>query len=95
LSDEIQDQIEAEDRRAAARGAQAEAELELVGQAFEQLKAAAIEEWLNTSSGQVEKREKLHQVANLVDTVRRTLMDIAANGKIARMAMAERDLLRP
>lgn len=83
------------DRAAVARGQKAEVELELLDEAFDQLKAAAIEEWLNTSSGQVEKRERLHQVAAMTDAVRAALMKIVNDGAYARVALAQHVSLTP
>ena len=87
--------IEAMDRRATVRGNKAEAELELFDEAFDQLKAAAIEELLATGVDQVEKRERLYRIANTSEAVRKALKQIALDGLIAREALARQDLLRP
>lgn len=85
------------DRRDVAQGHQARRELDLMDGAFARLKAGALEEIVQTSLDQVEKRERLYRVAHVSDQVRTMLLRLVDAGEMAnaRMALAEENLLRP
>jgi hypothetical protein len=86
-----------DDRQAAALAGRAGLELELTSDAFDRLRAGAIEEWTQTSPGHVEKREKLWIVVSTLDAVRGALKRMVADGELANaaIALAEQNLLRP
>ncbi len=92
---EISDDIEDADRRAARRGLKAQQELELLEESFATLKAAALEELVQTSPHQVEKRERLYLVAHVSESVKQALLRIATNGEVARQVLASEISLRP
>lgn len=86
---------EQRDQAAAARGRRAEQELELLDECFARLKGAALEELVQTSPHQVEKRERLYLVAHISGSVREALLRIAIDGELARTALASSIPLRP
>lgn len=95
MSELLDVDIEALDRRTASRGVKAAVELEIFEEAFAKLKAAALEELVNTSPHQAEKRERLYQVASISEAVKAALKKIALDGEIARQALADSVSLRP
>ena len=83
------------DRLAVARGQRAERELELTDSVFDELRAAAIEEWSQTAVGHVDKREKLFFVVSTIEAVRKSLKTMVDDGQVARFALAQQGLTRP
>lgn len=89
--------VEAESQRAGAvhRGSKASQELSLTNEVFDKLKAGAIDKWLSTSVGQEATREKLHQVVQVIESVRKALHEAVDNGKVEAFARHQAELYAP
>jgi len=76
---------------AIAKGAQAEALLrnELLTEAFKVLEADYIKAWSGTDPTQGEARENFWRAVQILGDVRRHLLKVANNGKIAQRELAD------
>ena len=85
-------------RKDLERGSHAEMLLrdELLTEAFKTLEAAYIEEWGRSEFSQVEKRENLWKSTQILGDVRRHLLKVASNGKLAKKELNDlADKFRP
>jgi len=83
---------------AIARGAQAETLLrnELLAEVFKVLEADYIKAWSATDPSQSEARENFWRAVQILGDVRRHLLKLANNGKIAQRELADlADKFRP
>ena len=76
---------------AIAKGGHAEALLrnELLTEAFKALEADYIKAWSGTDPAQSEARENLWRAVQILGDVRRHLLKVANNGKIARRELTD------
>jgi len=76
---------------AIAKGAQAETLLrnELLTEAFKTLEADYIKAWSGTDPAQSEARENLWRAVQILGDVRRHLLKVANNGKIAQRELVD------
>jgi hypothetical protein len=77
--------------KAKERGAQAEALLrnELLTEAFKQLEARYIAAWGSTHPHETETRENLWRATQILGDVRRHLIRVAADGKLANKELSD------
>jgi hypothetical protein len=81
------------DEQLSAQGYAAERELELTKDAFEKVQQAIIASMLETSPTNQAKILQLHTAAQILDAVRKALLNTVQTGQIARHALAEAGLL--
>jgi hypothetical protein len=85
------------DHEAVAKGEQARRELALTEAAFAGLRQAALEEIVATPPDQQAKRERLIICAQVIDALKKALLEAVDGGEVAsyRLKLAEQNLLRP
>jgi hypothetical protein len=83
------------DHETVERADRAKRELELTSESFEKLRAKMVEELIACPVGQDLKIAKLHMGLQMIDAVRKSLVDMVINGTVAAHAIAAQNLLRP
>lgn len=78
-----------------ARAARASAELEIVSEAFEKLKANATEALFSSAAGQTDYREALYRSVQTVNAVEKYLKAVIDNGMMEDFAEQIRAELAP
>ena len=85
-------------RKDVERGSRADMLLrdELLTEAFKTLETTYIEEWGNSEFSEIEKRENLWKSTQILGDVRRHLLKVAQNGRIAQKELQDlADKFRP
>lgn len=82
------------DNERVAKGHRAFNELQEVGEAFDKVKSAIVQELVSTSPVQQDKILTLHRAAQIVEAVKTAMTRVVDDGRLAEHAISEAGLTR-